>query len=112
MENEQGISCKLEMPEEKQAVWAKGLPEVPKAMFWPGILGGSGESVYVHSDESLMDDGDDERRKDVENYTEWADKISSHARQTIAERKSFFDIKKKGLAPQIRDLEFLKVIAL
>lgn len=41
------------MPEEKQAVWAKCLPEVPKAMFWPGILGGSGESVYVHSDESL-----------------------------------------------------------
>lgn len=37
-------------------------------------------------------DGDDERRKDVENFillhdTEWADKISSHARQTIAERK-------------------------
>lgn len=80
------------MPEEKQAVWAKGLPEVPKAMLWPCILGGSGESVYVHSDESLMDDGDDERRKDVENFillhdTEWADKISSHARQTIAERK-------------------------
>lgn len=41
------------MSEEKQAVWAKGLPEVPKAMLWPGILGGSGESVYVHSDESL-----------------------------------------------------------
>lgn len=41
------------MSEEKQAVWAKGLPEVPKAMFWPDILGGSGESVYVHSDESL-----------------------------------------------------------
>lgn len=36
-------------------------------------------------------DGDDERRKDVENLIllhdiEWADNISSHARQTIAER--------------------------
>lgn len=41
------------MSEEKQAVWAKGLPGVPKAMFWPGILGGTGDSVYVHSDESL-----------------------------------------------------------
>lgn len=41
------------MPEEKQAVWAKGLPGVPKAMFWHGILEGSEDSVYVHSDESL-----------------------------------------------------------
>lgn len=41
------------MPEEKQAVWAKGLPGVPKAMFWPGILEGSAGTVFMYIQTNL-----------------------------------------------------------